>query len=116
MGVGSCTGTICEEKLQAVMLIIDVGESMADSSSFSALQDSITIEYPHWKEYKVTAWKQPLLITPKTDCTSQKQQTGSKKKLVDGHGVVGLQQVQWVCKYIFSHNSEQYTVHTHSGS
>ena len=42
-------------ELQTVMLMIDEGESVADSSTFLALQDSITIEYLHWEEYKVTA-------------------------------------------------------------
>ena len=39
---------------------------MADSSTSSAPQDSITFQYLCCKENKVTASVQPLLITPET--------------------------------------------------
>ena len=55
MGVSSCTGPMVKEELQAIMLIGNEDESMADSSIFSALQDSITFEYLHQEEYKVSA-------------------------------------------------------------
>ena len=44
MGVSSCTEPIVEEKLQTIMLKIDEEEFEVNSSIFSALQDSITIE------------------------------------------------------------------------
>ena len=65
MVVSLCTGPGEWKELQAVMLELDEGESTADSITFSAPQDSITIKYTHWEEYKVTAWVQLLLITPK---------------------------------------------------
>ena len=49
--------------------VMILGEFAANSSTFSALQVSITIKYPHWEEYKVLALVQPLLITPETGCT-----------------------------------------------
>ena len=55
MGVSLCTGPMVKEELQTVMLMGVEGESTADSSIFSAPQDSITLEYPHQEEYKVSA-------------------------------------------------------------
>ena len=55
MGVRLCTGPRKWKELQVVMLGVDEGESTADSSTFSAPQDIIAIEYLHWEEYKVTA-------------------------------------------------------------
>ena len=55
MGVISCTGPMVKEELQAILLMGVEGESMADSSIFSGLQDSITLEYLCWEEYKVSA-------------------------------------------------------------
>ena len=55
MGVSSCTGPIVKEELQAIMLMGVKGGVHGNSSISSALQDSITLEYPRWEEYKVSA-------------------------------------------------------------
>ena len=60
MGVSSCTGPVCEEELQAIMLVDVEGDFTANSSTFSASQDSITIEYPHWEEYTKSQLKNSL--------------------------------------------------------
>ena len=55
MGVSLCTRPMVKEELQAITLIGVERESVADSSIFSAQQDSITLDYPHWEEYKFSA-------------------------------------------------------------
>ena len=47
MGISSCTGPMVIKELQAIMLIGVEEEFTADSSIFSALQDSITLDNPH---------------------------------------------------------------------
>ena len=55
MAVSLCTGSIVKDELQAIMLIGVEGGIHGNSGISSALQDSITLEYPHWEEYKVSA-------------------------------------------------------------
>ena len=55
MVVSLHTGPVGREELQAIILIVDEGESTADSSIFSAPQDSIITEHLHQEEYKVSA-------------------------------------------------------------
>ena len=44
MGVSSGTGLIRKEELPTVMLVINEGELMVNSSTFSTLQDCISAE------------------------------------------------------------------------
>ena len=55
MGVNLCTGPIVKEELQAILLVGVEGGVHGNSSISSALQESITLEYPCWEEYKVSA-------------------------------------------------------------
>ena len=55
MGVSLWTGPIVKEELQAIMLIGVEGGVHSNSSISSVLQDSITLEYLCWEEYKVSA-------------------------------------------------------------
>ena len=62
MGVSLCTGPIVKEELKAIILMGMEGGVHGNSSIFSALQDSTTLEYPSGEEYKVSASVQHLLI------------------------------------------------------
>ena len=55
MGFSSCTGPIVKKELQAISVISIEGGVHGNSSIFSAPQDGITLEYPCWEEYKVSA-------------------------------------------------------------
>ena len=55
MGVSSCTGSIVKEESQATMLMGVEGAVHCNSSILSGPQDSTTLKYPCWEEYKVPA-------------------------------------------------------------
>ena len=55
MGVSLCTRPIVKEELQNIMLMGVEGGVYSNSSISLAPQDSITLEYQCWEEYKVSA-------------------------------------------------------------
>ena len=78
-----------KEELEAMMLMVVEGESMTDSSIFSAVHDSITHTEKNTKSQLSTAF-----IVHLTGCTLVKQTTGGIK----GYHEVSLQQVHEVHK------------------
>ena len=55
MGISLCTGPIVKEELLAIMLMGVEGGVHGNFSILSAPQDNTTLEYPCWKEYKLSA-------------------------------------------------------------
>ena len=68
MGVSLCTGPTGREDIQVVMLggLVMCEELTENSSTFAALQVSVSTETPTLEEHKNSASVQSLLITPET--------------------------------------------------